>query len=157
AQERNIMEKTRTHLALIAMVASMSLLAACSKGEDATPPADGAPGAEAPAPAPMPAPEPAPAPAPAPEPTPGTSPSDAPTPAPSSSEGSTIKESAKQAANTISDKAVELKDSAARKAGDMGDAIKAGAAKADKAIQDSVGNPQVSGTTAAAPSEQAKP
>jgi len=78
-------------------------------------------------------------------------------PAPSSSEGSTIKESAKQAANTISNSAVELKDSAARKAGDMGDAIKAGAAKADKAIQDSVGNPQVSGTTAAAPSEQAKP
>jgi hypothetical protein len=68
-----------------------------------------------------------------------------------------MKESAKHAANTISDKAVEFKDIAARKAGDMGDAIKEGAAKADQAIQGSVGNNQISGTTAAAPSEQAKP
>lgn len=30
------MNKTRTHLAVIAMVASLSLLAACSKGEDNT-------------------------------------------------------------------------------------------------------------------------
>src|SRR3546814_9476936 len=91
------MKKTRTHLALIAMVASMSLLAACSKGEDANTPADGAAGMETPAPAPAPA------------------PSDTPAPAPSSSDGSTMKESAKQAADTISDKAVELKDSAAAK------------------------------------------
>src|SRR3546814_14021955 len=76
------MKKTRTHLALIAMVASMSLLAACSKGEDANTPADGAAGMETPAPAPAPA------------------PSDTPAPAPSSSDGSTMKESAKQAASS---------------------------------------------------------
>src|SRR3546814_101571 len=132
------MKKTRTHLALIAMVASMSLLAACSKGEDANTPADGAAGMETPAPAPAPA------------------PSDTPAPAPSSSDGSTMKESAKQAADTISDKAVELKDSAAAKAGQMGDAIKEGAAKADQAIQDAVGGDQADSKTTT-PSPEAKP
>src|SRR3546814_9746102 len=97
------MKKTRTHLALIAMVASMSLLAACSKGEDANTPADGEAGMETPAPAPAPA------------------PSDTPAPAPSSSDGSTMKGTAKQAADTIYDKEVELKDSAAAKAGQMGE------------------------------------
>ncbi|MGB3288469.1 MAG: hypothetical protein WBA83_04270 [Burkholderiaceae bacterium] len=134
------MEKTRIHLALIAMVASMSLLAACSKGEDANAPASGAPGTTAPAPAP----------------TPGASPSDTPALAPSSGQSGTMEESAKQAANTISDKAVELKDSAAEKAGQVGDAIKEGAAKADKAIQDSLGNKSAS-STATTPASQAKP
>lgn len=56
----DIMEKTRTHLALIAMLASMSLLAACSKSDDGKAPPSGpattapAPSSTAPAPAPTP-------------------------------------------------------------------------------------------------------
>ncbi|NYT77992.1 hypothetical protein H0A71_13385 [Alcaligenaceae bacterium] len=34
------MNKSRAHLALSAMAASLSLLAACSKGDDTPPPAD---------------------------------------------------------------------------------------------------------------------
>lgn len=39
----------------------------------------------------------------------------------------------------------------------MGDAIKEGAAKADKAVQDSVGNGHTATTASAEPSAQAKP
>jgi hypothetical protein len=54
------MEKTRTHLALIAMVASLSLLAACKKSDDGKAPPSApattapAPSSTAPAPAPTP-------------------------------------------------------------------------------------------------------
>ena len=54
-----------------------------------------------------------------------------------------MKESAKQAALLLSEKAGDLKDSAALKAGQMGDAIKEGAARANEAIQDSTGNKTV--------------
>src|SRR5690606_20526782 len=104
------MKKTRTHLAVIAMVASMSLLAACSDGEEADAPMEGAAGTEAPAPAP--APTPAPEPAPAPESTP------APTPAPSSSAAPDTSSSASDT-DTVAQRAGELKDSAMEKAGQM--------------------------------------
>lgn len=129
------MQKTRTHLAIIAMVASMGLLAACSKGEDTKPAASSAPGSEAPATTPAPV-TPAPQ-APAPDATPSTTP---PTPAPSSGSMDKAKESVKDAASSVADKAGQLKDSAAEKAGQMGDAIKKGAADANQAIQDKVGN-----------------
>ncbi|UHL64613.1 hypothetical protein LSG25_01520 [Paralcaligenes sp. KSB-10] len=112
------MQKTRTHLAVIAIAASLGLLAACSKSEDAKP-ADTTSGTVAPAPAPS-----------------SSSPSSS-APAPSSSSAG---DAAKEAAGKVADKAGELKDSAVEKAGQMGDAIKKGAAEADKAIQDKVGN-----------------
>lgn len=115
------MKKTRTHLAVIAMVASMSLLAACSDAEDGSAPMDGAAGTEAPAPAPAPTPTPDPA----------------PTPAPSSGSASdaepTIGEQVANAADKAGDAVSKTMDAA-------GDAIKEGASKADSAIQNSVGD-----------------
>jgi hypothetical protein len=67
-----------------------------------------------------------------------------------------MKESAKQAANTISEKAGELRDSAAAKAHEVGNAIREGAAKADETIQESLSNGKTN-SAAAIPSEQPKP
>lgn len=137
------MNKTRTHLAVIAMVASLSLLAACSKGEDkkASEPAGTPSPAVVTPPAPVvPAPEPAPAPA----------PETAPAPADSSSAQDTLdsaKQATKDAANKVADKTAELKDQAKDAASRTGDFIKEEAAKADKAIQDKLGN----GTAVEAP------
>lgn len=61
-QERNIMNKSRAHLALIAMVASMGLFTACSNGDDSAPPADSGMTAPGPDAAPGAGPESAPAP-----------------------------------------------------------------------------------------------
>lgn len=117
------MKKTRTHLAVIAMVASMSLLAACSDADDSNAPMDGAAGTEAPAPAPAPTPDPAPTPEPA------------PTPAPSSGSASdpTVGEQLANAADQAGDAVSKSLDAA-------GNAIKEGASKADSAIQNSVGD-----------------
>lgn len=52
------------------------------------------------------------------------------------------------------EKAGELKDEAGEKLNQAGDAIKDGAAKADKAIQDAVGN---GSTTPPTPQTDAKP
>ncbi len=130
------MNKTRTHLAVIAMVASLSLLAACSKGED-NKVSDSA-GTSSPAvvtpPAPV-VPEPAPYVAPAPQVTPA--------PADNTSAKDTLedaKQAAKETADKVADKTVELKDQAKDAASRTGDFIKDEAAKADKAIQDKLGN-----------------
>lgn len=152
------MKKTRTHLAVIAMVASMSLLAACSESENTDAPAE-APASEpspAPAPAPAPAPEPTPSPAPTPDATPA--PDAAPSTAPSgdaapatqspTSFGTEFKRDAKQVAAVVSDKAGDLKDATAEKISEMGSAIKSGAAEADKAIQDSAGHTAHADSTA---------
>ncbi|NYT57876.1 hypothetical protein H0A65_02940 [Alcaligenaceae bacterium] len=115
------MKKTRTHLAVIAMVASMSLLAACSDADDSSAPMGGSAGTEAPAPAPTPDPAPAPAPAPS-----SGSAADV-TPEPST--GEQLSSAASQAGDAASDAASAV-----------GDAVKEGAAKADNAIQNSVGD-----------------
>lgn len=154
------MKKTRINLAVIAMVASMSLLAACSDGDDAA--VEGTAGSETPAPAPEPMPTPTPAPTPAPEPTPSPAPDTTPAPdtAPSTSPssgaapatqsptsfGTELKEDAKQVAANVSAKAGDLKDATAQKMGEMGHAIRGGAAEADKAIQDSVSHSASSST-----------
>lgn len=126
------MNKNRTYLAVIALAASMSLLAACSKSEDNT--ANKSPAASE-------APMSTPAPGYTPAPTTETSP--APTSSAAPSNGASLdsaKESVKDAADKIGEKAGELKDSAAQKAHEVGSAIKEGAAKADQKIQESVGN-----------------
>lgn len=150
------MKKTRTNLAVIAMVASMSLLAACSEGENTDAPAEAPASEPAPTPAPTPAPEPTPSPTPAPDatPTPDTAPPTTPSgdaaPATQSptSFGTELKKDAKQVAAVVSDKAGDLKDATAEKMSEMGNAIKGGAAEADKAIQDSVGHTAHADSTA---------
>jgi len=109
------MKKTRTYVAVLAMAASVSLLAACSNEDDNAPPADaGAPPATAPA-DPM-------------TPAPGTQPdAGAPaTPAPSSSMND-AKESASEAADNAGDAVASAAESARQ-------AVADGAAKADAAI-----------------------
>ncbi|TKR53468.1 hypothetical protein D7I39_20590 [Allopusillimonas ginsengisoli] len=66
------MNKSRAHLALFAMVASMSLVVACSKEDDTPPPADSGMTTPAPQAAPGTAPEPS-GTTPEPSPAPGTS------------------------------------------------------------------------------------
>ena len=135
------MNKTRTHLAIIALAASMSLLAACSK-EESTSADPAAPTTEPAAPAPSTAPE-------------STTP-DTTTPAPSNSAadapitmasaetkptaGEQLKEDAKNAGDTVADKAGQAKDAAAGAASKTGNAIREGADKADKAIQKKFGD-----------------
>lgn len=136
------MNKTRTHLAVIAMVASMTLLAACSKGEDET--VSGTTTSESPAVVTPPAPV-TPEPTPAPEVTPAPDVTPAPVdstvaPATTTDRTEAAKQSAKDAADNVADKAAELKDAAAAAAKRAGDAIKEGADKADSAIQDKVGD-----------------
>lgn len=129
------MNKTRTHLAVIAMVTSLSLLAACSKGEDNKPVDTPSPAVVTPA-APV-VTEPAPSVAPTPEVTPTPAPADN-TSAKDNLEDA--KQAIKDTADKVADKTVELKDQAKDAASRAGDFIKDEAAKADKAIQDKLGN-----------------
>ncbi len=136
------MQNTRTYIAVMAIAASASLLAACSNEDDATPPMESGPPATAPgstAPAPL-----------SPEPPPATSPGASTTP--SSGEPSTmdqLKADADDAGDAISEKATELKDDAAAAAERARQAVADGAAKADKAIQEELGsgNGSAAGTT----------
>ena len=135
------MQNTRTYIAVMAIAASASLLAACSNEDDATPPMESAPPATAPgstAPAPL-----------SPEP-PATSPGASTTP--SSGEPSImdqLKADADDAGDAISEKATELKDDAAAAAERARQAVADGAAKADKAILEELGsgNGSAAGTT----------
>ena len=134
------MKTTRTYVAIMAMAASVSLLAACSNEDDAVPPpATTVPPATTPA-----------------DPVTPTDPLTTPdagapvTPAPSSSM-SDAKESASTAADHAGDalrstgdaiaaKTSELKNDAADAAERARQAVADGAARADAAIQDKVGN-----------------
>ncbi|WP_188074526.1 hypothetical protein [Pusillimonas sp. ANT_WB101] len=149
------MNKTRTHIAIIGIIASMSLLAACSKEEDKNAVDSGVAAPvvvpeTAPAPAPTPAPTPEPQVAPAAEPAPATS--STMTPA-EPSETEKLKQDATEAGDAVADKAKELKDATAEKADEAGAAIRSGADKADKAIQDKLGDGSPS-TAAPPPANQ---
>ena len=111
------MKTQRKQLAIVALVASMGVLAACSKEEEAPAPV-AAPAVEQPAPTSA---------APVTEPTPV-----APTPAPESTTGST-----QSTQDAIVEKAAEVRDEAAAAANKVGDAIKQGAAD-----QNAIGNGQ---------------
>ena len=97
------MKTQRKQLAIVALVASMGVLAACSKEEEAPAPV-AAPAVEQPAPTSA---------APVTEPTPV-----APTPAPESTTGST-----QSTQDAIVEKAAEVRDEAAAAANKVGDAI----------------------------------
>lgn len=129
------MNKSRTHLAVIGMVASLSLLAACSKADEkAVVNTTTTPAVVTPAPTPAPA---VAAPAPVVEVTP------APSPAPvvnNTDKVEELKQSAKNAGDEIADKAKELKDDAVDAGKRAGDAIKEKADQADKAIQNKLGD-----------------
>lgn len=143
------MNKSRTHLAVIGMVASLSLLAACSKTDEKTAVDTTAPAVVTPAPTPTPAPI-VTAPAPAVEVTP------APSPAPvanNTDKMEELKESAKKAGDEIADTAKELKDDAVQAGKRVGDAIKEKADQADKAIQNKLGD----GTAVENPKVPAEP
>lgn len=126
------MQNTRKYFAILAIAASLSMLAACSKSDDTSAAGNGAADTTQPA-----APESAPTPAPSSETTPAPS-SDA---TPSSSSGdSSMSDKAKGATDSVAEKAGEMKDSAGQAMDDMGHAIKKGAAEANEKIQGTVGN-----------------
>lgn len=133
-EQEDTMNKSRTHLAVIGMVASLSLLAACSKTDEKTAVDTTAPAVVTPAPTPAPV---VTAPAPVAEVTP------APSPAPvanNTDKMEELKESAKKAGDEIADTAKELKDDAVEAGKRAGDAIKEKADQADKAIQSKLGD-----------------
>lgn len=161
-QVRIDMKKTRSHLAVIATVASLSFLAACSDSDDTVVTKEPAPAAEVQPASPV-----------VTEPTTmekieaevkedAAKTSDAVKDKTEELKEATqdkshdLKEDAAKAGDAIKDKATELKDAAGRTASDIGDAIKDGAAKADQAIQDKLGN-GVQPTPPAQPSQEAKP
>lgn len=152
------MKKTRSHLAVIAAVASLSFLAACSDNDDQAVITEPAPAAEVQPMSPV-----------APEPSALEKAENDAAKSADAIEDKTqelkedskdtyqdLKEDANKAGDTVKEKAIELKDAAGRTASDIGDAIKDGAAKADKAIQDKIGN-GVEPKTPELPSQEAKP
>lgn len=127
------MQIPHKYLAVLAVAASMSMLAACSKSDDNSSASKS--GAETTQPS---APETSPSPTPAPQ--------SSPPPSNSSSSEPSLSDKAQSAADTVAQKAGELKDSAARKLDDMGHAIKQGAAEANQKIQSAAGNGSATST-----------
>lgn len=129
-----IMKMTRKHMGILVAAASLSLLAACSKGDDSTPAAEtGSQTSQSTTPAPAPAPG-------AGATQNGTAPSQANKPDSAQKSDSSFTQDAKNAGAAVSDAAGKAADSVSNGLSATGDAIKSGAASADKAIQDTVGN-----------------